>query len=281
VSVLADVPDYSPHVATAAQVAATGVPLLTKSGLIVNFPVTGLAHGASAGPGTVAVSQPGYEVIVNPQFPAGATSPFVEITLQWTDSSTGAGTAIDSFIVPGCTNASGLFVTGRGPTKGDRLTISITNLDTTNSVNCTLEVLQNSRIYPADVWRFNNKIANIVTIPNFTTPSFPDDQSCLGTVTGMVLNPSQTGSVIMGIGTGGPVTLTIEASGPVPTNARFHAYALPTSVYGATPPLIAYQAANLNQQYTFNPPRAPWLFQAVNTGTAGTLTVNFTAFAST
>lgn len=278
---IADFPDWRAPSAHAAEIASQGVPLLTRSQLIANQTFTNLGHGLSTGTPNLVVTQPGYEIIVNPKFPAGTTNPFVEINLQWTDSGSGAGVANDVFYVPGCIDAHGFVVTGRGPSKGDRLVVGVTNLDTAQSVTCTVEVLVNSRVYPTDVWRFNNTLANSSTVTGFTLPTFPDDPSCLGAVTGASVAATSNLQWLMGIGTGGPVTVTLECSGPVPGSARFHAYALPSSAYGTVAPLIAYTAANLNQQYTFNPPRAPWLLQAANNATSGALTVNFAAFAST
>lgn len=277
---IADFPDWQAPSAHAAQIASQGVPLLTKSQLLANQTFASIAHGASNGTGTLVVTQPGYEIIVNPKFPAGTTNPFVEVNLQWIDSATGNGVANDVWFVPGCTDAHGFVVYGRGPSKADRVSVGITNLDTAQSVTCTVELLVNSRVLPVDVWRFNNTLANSSTVTGFTLPSFPDDPSCLGTVTGASVPATSNLQWLMGIGSGGPVTVTIEASGPVPGSARFHAYALPSSAYGTIAPLIAYTAGNLNQSYTFNPPRAPWLLQAVNSATSGAMTVNFAAFAS-
>lgn len=276
-----DFPDWQAPSAHAAQIASQGVPLLTKSSMIANQTFASIAHGASSGPPELTINQIGYEITVNPKFPAGTTNPFVEVGLQWIDSASGNGVANDVFYVPGCTDAHGFVVYGRGPTKGDRLTVSITNLDTAQSVSCSVTVLENSRVYPTDVWRFNNTLANSSTVTGFVLPTFPDDPSCLGAITGASVAASSNLQWLMGIGTGGPVTVSIEASGPVPGSARFHAYALPGSVYGTVAPLIGYTAGNLNQTYQFNPPRAPWLLQAANNATSGAMTVNFAAFAST
>lgn len=278
---VADFPDWQAPQAHADQIAVTGVPLLTKSTLLANTVYTNLAAGASNGTVGLPVTQTGYEIILNPKFAAGTTNPFIEVQLQWVDSGTGLQVASDSFYLPGSEAPSGLAVFGRGPTKGNQLFVTVTNLSSNNPVTTALTVLQNSRVYASDVWRFQNSSVNNQTVAGFTLPTFPDDESCLGTVTGASVAASGSASWLMGIGSGGPVTVTLECSGPVATNARFHAYALPSSVYGTTAPLIAYQAANLNQAYTFNPPRAPWLLQAVNTATSGAMTVNFAAFAST
>lgn len=278
---VADFPDWQAPSAHAAQIAQQGVPLLTKSTLLANQTITNLAHGASTGTAGLPVSQIGYEILISPHFALGTTNPFIEVNLLWADSATGLQVGSDSFYLPGCSQPSGLSVIGRGPTKGDQLFVTITNLDTANPMTTGLTVFQNSRIYATDQWRLINSEANNSTVPSYTLPNLPDDESCLGVITNATMAASASLSWLMGIGTGGPVTVTLEGSGEVPGNARFHAYAMPASIYGTIAPLIDYQAANLNQSYTFNPPRAAWLLQAVNTGTAGTLTVSFAAFAST
>lgn len=277
---IADFPDWQAPAAHAGQIAQQGVPLLTASKLLANDTITALAHGASFGTPGLTVSQPGYEIIVNPKFAAGTTNPFVEVQLQWVDIGTGIQMASDSFFIPGSTQPSGLAVFGRGPTKGNQLFVTVTNLDTVNPVTLGLTVLQNSRVPQTDVWRFQNSSVNNMTVPGFTLPSLPDDESCLGTITGATIAASASSSWLMGIGAGGPVTFSIEASGETAANSRFFAYVLPSSIYGTNAPLIDFTAANLNQTYTFNPPRAPWLFKAQNQNTAGTLTVSFAAFAS-
>lgn len=275
-SVTTDYPDWSPHVANASQIAATGVPLLTKSTRLYQQATNNVGHGATASSGILPVSQPGYEIIVTAQFAAGTAIPFVEIQLTWTDSTTGFVIATDSFYAPGATQLGGLPVRGHGPTKADELTIGVTNLDTVNTVNITVTALQNSRVYAHDVWRFANSSASGKTVPGFTLAGLPDDESVLGLITGGAIPASGSASWLGGIGHGGWVNWAGNTAGPAFASLFMTIFAQPVGVYGGGGIVLRQQLSQAAFTYQCKAPRAPLLFEVTNTATT-TGTVSFLA----
>lgn len=135
-------------------VAATGVPLLTRSTLLNQQTSVSLTIGAVSTLGPFNVSQIGYEMILSSFQPTGVLS-FFKVELQWSDSVTGAITGFERWwLVPGSAIGSPHVINGIGPTKGDRLTVIITNhANSTGSITYSYTLLQNSRVYAEDKWR--------------------------------------------------------------------------------------------------------------------------------
>lgn len=266
-SVQTDFPDWSPHVATAAQVAATGVPLLTLSQRLYQQATNNVGHGVTATSGILAVTQIGYEIIVTSQFAAGTANPFVEIQLVWTDSATNFVIATDSYYAPGCTQSGGLLIRGRGPTKANELTVNVTNLDTANTCNITVTALQNSRVYQHDIWRFANNVVNAKTVPGFTLAGLPDDESVLGVISSGAIPASGGANWLAGIGHGGWVNLAGNTAGPAASSLIVSVFALPNSVYGSGGIALREQLTIPSFNYTFKAPHAPLQISVTNNST--------------
>jgi hypothetical protein len=235
VSVVTDYPDFSPHVATAQQVAATGVPLLTLSNRLYQQATPNLAHGAVAGSGHLAVTQIGYEVLINAQFQAGTANPFCQVDLVWTDTITGFVIGFDTYYVPGATRSGGWLTVGRGPTKANQLDVNVTNLDTVNPVTLGVTVLQNSRVYPTDIWRWRNDANAGAVIPGFTLPTLPSDTALLGAVNSASIPASSTVTWLAGMAPGDLVNFNIAVTNG---NYRMHVYPMPSTLYGASCELV-------------------------------------------
>lgn len=148
-----DYPDYATPQAHANAIAGTGAPLLTlSSGMLDTGNVT-IAAGASA---TVLngfpITQLGYDVNLNLQEQVAGTAGPLQVEMDWIDALTGLRTAREHWnILPG-TPGNAHQVVGTGPTKGDKLTVVVTNNDTV-AITYRLIILQNSRLYPVDFWR--------------------------------------------------------------------------------------------------------------------------------
>lgn len=145
---------FSPAL-VAAQIAATGVPLLSKATTVFNQASQSVAGGTTfTVPGSpFAVSQIGYEVFVSVQASAGASAPFAQIQMTWSDSVSGNVVAQETWWLAGA--APPLFnkFSGTGPTKGNQLTVTITNPDATHALQVAMTVLQVSRVFVRDDWR--------------------------------------------------------------------------------------------------------------------------------
>lgn len=237
-SVVSDYPDYAPHVAHANQIAATGVPLLTKSNRLYQQAFPAVGPGNAAGTGTLSVSQIGYEVLLSAQFPLGTASPFCEAQITWKDSTTGFIVDTDSFILTGSTAVGGWSTNGKGPTKGDQMTVKVTNLDAASSAAITITVLQNSRVYPRDKWFGVNNINSGMTVPGFTLPRIPDDETVLGMLGGVSIPATSTSEFLFGMHSGAIAVGLDQGAGPW-TSIGLMIAAVPSSAYTADNPIYA------------------------------------------
>jgi hypothetical protein len=200
--------------AIAQEVGATGVPLLTKSTNIDSqtaVPVA--AGGGKVTRGPFLTNQVGYEIAISVQCNAGATSPFFEADLLWSDSVTGQNVAEEIWQMGMSSGAPQQFF-GTGPTKGDTLTISFTNPDPVGPATFSYSINANSRVYTRDDWRQRT----INTVPGFnqanynqrgsiligTAPSVPAGGSVIrimplyaGNVTVCLASQGQAGGVLI------------------------------------------------------------------------------------
>lgn len=272
-SVVADYPDWSPHVAHADQIAATGVPLLTKSTRLYQQAFINVGPGATASTGQLSVSQIGYEVVINTQAGTPSTSPFCRVSLTWTDSTTGATVATDTYIVP-MAASPGLFpVVGRGPTKADELTLTVKNLDTVTAPSVSVIVLQNSRVYPADRWSWANPAMGSVTVPGFTKAVLPNDQSVLGIFSDLNVPASSSVPILCGMAPGQMVNLAGNTAGVSPGSITINVTTKPDSEYTPNGIVLRASLTTAAFQFQFIAPAAPLEAIWNNNATSGTLIV--------
>lgn len=260
---MTDFPDWQAPQAHANAIADTGVPLLTFGNVQQNlsFP---LAAGASHGFPQVSMVQPGYEVIVQATANPASTSPFVEVQLQWAINPAAVGTNTDTFVCAGGTTpAGGWFTVGTGPSKGNALTVQIKNLDTVNAMTVAVTVINNSRVYVRDDWRWNAPTDIGGTIPNFTLPTITPDESVLGIGNDTIAG---SGSLARIVGSySGRIKVGLNPVAGTLANVTFNLQALPSTYYqgnnpiiGGAPPGLVFEVAG---------PRAPMLLRIINTAT--------------
>jgi hypothetical protein len=135
----------------ASNISTTGVPLLTKSSALYDSTPTAVLTTATLSSGTLTVSQIGYEVLVTMVEAAGGGTPLnmMDLTFTWSDSTSGQVITNETWkIAPGAL-ANTHQLRGTGPTKGDRLVITVKNNDTV-TVNVRIIIVQNSRVYVKD-----------------------------------------------------------------------------------------------------------------------------------
>lgn len=267
VSVLTDTPDWAPHVAQAEQIAATGVPLLNLSGLLANLPVFAVAPGLSGGPPTVAIAQPGYEVHVKVTGSAAATVPFVQVTLTWTDPNTGFPMGKDVYYMPVAELGFSWVMYGRGPTKAGELSVKVANLDPAQNVTAGVAILQNSRVYLRDEFWYSNSDNSGLTVPGFSLPTLPPDDSILGFGDSSVVPASGNVEFLCGMWQG-PIVFSYEQNTGASSNLTVRLTAMPATVFSATHNILGAMAPPA-QPYQFFGPRAPIKVRLVNSGTTG------------
>jgi hypothetical protein len=156
------------------------------------LPVSGGAQTVISAAG---ISQQGYEISFGLQNNGGGgSSPFVQIDLLWTDSATGQTVARErwycAYAFPGPYNYM-----GTGPTKGDTLQLTMSNLasagsGTTSVVNFSL--VQNSRTYPRDDWRSQATMS----VPTFTSATYDQFSNVLFSTAPTVGGSSNTKRIL-------------------------------------------------------------------------------------
>lgn len=149
VSVLTDVPDWQPHVATAQQIAATGAPPLTLSNGVVNQ-VADAAGGASTNATSFTFSQPAYELFVNAWGSGAGTPGPLRIRLNWYEDN--GLVLVDSkyyYLWPG-TSSLGNMVCIKGPSRAQSLGMLFDNTFGTQFCNIRYSLFQRSHFYTTD-----------------------------------------------------------------------------------------------------------------------------------
>ena len=267
----ADYPDWSAPQAHATAIASTGVPLLTGAASILASGVQSVPHGAAYVSAVLPVSQIGYELLVQAQYPSAATVPYAMVQLLWKDSASGLIVDTDDWVVPGATSPAYWFVRGHGPTKANQVQVKIINFEPAQSLSAQINILQNSRVYTVDDWRWNNFQNTGLTVPNVTVaPVLPQDETILGIVNNVSVAASSSkswlagmydGEIQVGYSSGGSVTLSSEvlAIKPVP-DSQYSAY---QTILSQTPPAGNQMIIGV---------RAPLLVTVTNNSTTTALT---------
>lgn len=118
--------------------------------VLISQNITGNNSLTRPASGQFSLFQPGYEILLNIGS-LGNPSPTVSVELQWYDSTFGALIDAETYYFYSG-NANGHVIHGRGPTKGDRLVVVISNNGgATIVVNYTL--LQTGRIFTREFWK--------------------------------------------------------------------------------------------------------------------------------
>lgn len=265
-----DYPDFQTPQQHANTIAATGVPLLTLASSLLQqtFNPPALAKRSSA---SLSITQIGYEIVVGASFGVVPTNPFIRVTLTWSQTGFTGYTDTETFIVPACNTPGAFTVIGQGPTRGDSLVVSVTNLDPLQTATVSVGVAENSRIYDRSKWRWDNATDAGLTVAGFTLPSLPADESVLGLVDAVAIPASTAVSYLCGM-RNGTIQFGYEMNGGVAASLTLRLQPAPTTEYSTHFPLGAVAAPSFSFQ--FAGPRAPVIVRLVNTS-AGPITVTF------
>ena len=151
---ITDYPDYQTPQAHADTISNTGVPLLSRPANVVNQSGT-VVSGATA---TVALNQPiskiGYEIMCSVFAPATNQS-LITVQMVWSDSVSGQTVVTEEwdFYAGSGPLANAHIIRGTGPTKGDTLTVKLSQSISTVTATYQVVMAQNSRVYSRDDWR--------------------------------------------------------------------------------------------------------------------------------
>lgn len=149
-----DYTDWQTPQAHADDISNTGVPLLSRPDNLINFTGT-VASGATVTVGSnIHISKIGYEIALTFYAPAAAAS-IDTVQLIWSDSVSGQVVVTDewSFYAGSGPIANANIIRGTGQTKGDTLTVKVTQNVSTVTASFIIVMAQNSRIYSRDDWR--------------------------------------------------------------------------------------------------------------------------------
>lgn len=275
-SVTPDAPDWAPHVALAAQVAATGVPLLRATNSLGSGNAAALAAGvAQKIIASAPVTQPGYEAIFQAWMPAASgTVPFTNVNFSWEDSATSLplGT-LDYMLASGNGAANFLQYYVRGPCLGDQLTVTCTDLDPAVGASVSFVVNQTSHIYEHD---------QIIQAFYAATPPQGFVNPAGKPTTGLILastptiNPATTLSRLLAARSGRAVLAVDNFTG---TNAMWAKLVDPGSLYstqGAVSAPVLSLAAGAVASAEVVLPYGPMLLQFRNQGATGTIAPGIT-----
>lgn len=259
-----DYPDYGTAQQHADRIAATGAPLLALATNILNDQLRNVpANASTTVVSNLPVTQIGYQLFLQLLSPGGTALPWATVDMLWKDSLTGVTIAHETWTLGAGSTSGGSIYLGTGPTKGDRLTITVFNNDLASAMTLTTVLHQNSRIYLRDDWRQET----INTIPGVTGGTHNQQGNCLVAFSGSI-NAGTTlaryvslyaGRVLvsaLGFGQVGNIFVdTLDAAinlGGVQQG--------PGNIYGAALP-----ASGLTVEGSVTFPRAPTLVRIVNT----------------
>jgi hypothetical protein len=225
-----------------------GVPLIIgATPLLQQAGVVNLGPGVTDTLGPFTVGQIAYETyfeaqetVQGPIGSGGTPGAVITITLSWRDSATGLQLGLEAYnVVPAApSSVQPHIVHGRGPSRGDQLTVTITNNDSVN-VAVLATVLETSRVFSAAQWQTSQPSG--VTFTGFTTPNYyPATKTIADTQpnnTAVRILPLYTGQakilVVAGVGSlnviintldpAAPALGQIYESGPLAANSRNYA----------------------------------------------------------
>lgn len=264
---IADFPDWQAPAAHAAQIASQGVPLLTKSTSVLFRNAQVIGANGTFNSGNLQVSQIGFECNIIAQVANTATVPFLRIRLTWVDSGSSAIVGETIWIQPMSSVAPGWQCTARGPSKADLCQVSITNLDAAQAATVQIVLLQNSRLYPADRIVNDSFQDSSANVPTWTLAPNSPLTEVLGVVSSSSIPASGQTTWLIPPGTGTKAVMTCNTGASTPANVRTNLYPVPSSQFGANPPLIPGLPVANDFASEFVMPSCPLSFTIANLAT--------------
>jgi hypothetical protein len=149
--------DYlSPSPALIAEaIVDSGLPIFTSSTVVASESIALQAENTTESFGPFAINQIGYEIQAQASTPNGSDIVSIGIELTWSDG----GVVIEQEVFTWMAGSASQphIIYGRGPTKGNSLTISvITPVYNGPTVNTNFTFLENSRTYLQSKWKTYN-----------------------------------------------------------------------------------------------------------------------------
>lgn len=228
---------------------------------------------------TFPIAKPGYIVQFGVTYAAAAVNPMIQVVMSWQDSATNTEIAREVWYMNG--NTTVLNTYGKGPTKGNQLVVTITNMDTAGSgsvASVSFSLEETTQHIQRDDWRSGPLGTISVNQPNALFINSTNDPFALlpgwivhayaGAETDYFLLPLYCGQAIIQATQG--VNQTIAA-------VRMFAWdpSINNTDFRSCPIIFSQQptAANVYAgPFTVNMPRCPCILQV--TAGAAAVTIN-------
>lgn len=261
-----DFPDFGLPQAHATAISTTGTPLLHGVNVIqganlVNVPANGFASPFQT------VAKPGYVIALQAVSVGTPTSPWLRVSLFWFDTPGGAhGTAEEVWVVPVTTSGGSVIrILGKGPTKGQSVTIQLHNTDGAVACNVTYTFLETTQHIARDDWRSDP----IVSVAGQTAPAQSDPWALImGAETGVAIGASASHGVLLPLYAG---QVALNLVNPNTTkNLGITVQAVDPQLAGAAAQLFNEPVYALETLHaTINLPRCPCQLVLFNNQTLG------------
>jgi len=133
--------------------------------------VTFTPNSPSPNAGFASANFIGYDFTINLTTSVGSTNPFAWVSVSWFNNDDPNAQPVDeiTFAMPmGASGTGGTVITGKGPMRGQLMSVQVHNLDTVVAT-AVLQVNGNSRTGTIDDWIWDS--SNSVSVPGFTPSS--------------------------------------------------------------------------------------------------------------
>lgn len=205
----------------------------------------------------------GYDFTINLLTAAGSTNPFALVTLMWFNSDNPAAQAVDevTFAVPlGTSGTAGTIIKGKGPMRGQWLSVQVQNLDTVTA-SASLQITGNSRTGTIDDWIWDS--ASSVAVPGYTVSAGGGSYSNqLGAINGASVGASSSLIRLFGMR---PGEAFLRLSGEGTGHLQYQVNPVPSGFMGSAALINETPVSEFESIVVV--PRSPLLVTITNTDT--------------
>lgn len=261
-----DFPDFGLPQAHATAISTTGTPLLHGANVVQGANAVVCTPLGFQSPFQT-VAKPGYIIAITAVSAGTPTSPWLRVSLFWFDTPNAQhGTAEEVWVIPVTTSGgSTIRVLGKGPTKGQSVTIQLHNTDGAVACTATYTFVETTQHIARDDWRSDP----IASVAGQTAPAQQDPWALImGAETGIAIGASAQHAVLLPLYAG---QVALNLVNPNTTkNLGVTVQAVDPALTGAAAQLFnepLYAAETLHA--TINLPRCPCQLVLFNNQTVG------------
>lgn len=139
---------------------AGGTPLLHGAKQVFSVTSQVIAAAGSFSTGAITLTKPGYLIRVTALMSAaGSVTPYLESDVTWWVNPNNGQVTSEEIWYLNCGGSTTVRTNGKGPTKGDRMSITFTNGDLVNSVTINVQIWETTQHITRDDWRNAGGIA--------------------------------------------------------------------------------------------------------------------------